>query len=288
MTEGPDLEPWLANGFPPPSFVVETERVAVGGAGPPLQNRLLVGGAILGAVLLITGLILMVRSGGGGETALNTAPDTPTSSIPVVTFPPGTVFEPSFLIPEETLPTLPPAAQTPIFPITPAPGPGPGTTQRPKTTKKPGGPPSVPDTTTTASTSTSTSTSTTTAALRPEIKRVGTASSYVEPSTPGDRCSGGLVRATVTDATFIRRVLLTVVVNDSVVSEKEMNPDNELNTRSGDWTFPLSPITTPTTVGVRLILKATNQAELSRTEEEFFRCPEGNAAISAGARATDP
>ncbi len=63
MTEGPGLEPWLANGFPPPSFVVETERIAVGGAAPPLQSRLLLGGVILGAILLISGLILLARGG---------------------------------------------------------------------------------------------------------------------------------------------------------------------------------------------------------------------------------
>ncbi|HEV8115602.1 MAG TPA: hypothetical protein VGP53_05130, partial [Acidimicrobiales bacterium] len=144
MTEGPGLEPWLANGFPPPSFVVEAERVAVTGAGPPLQGRLLVGGAILGAILLVSGLILMARSGGDDQTALNTAPATPTFSIPVVTFPPFTLIDPNELVPEETLPTLPVAPQTPIFPITPAPGPGPGTSQRPTTTKKPGGLTSVP------------------------------------------------------------------------------------------------------------------------------------------------
>ena len=186
MTEGPGLEPWLANGFPPPSFVVETERVAVsgggvavggGGAGPPLRSRLLVGGAILGAILLVAGLILVARGGGDDDqTALDTAPAITTSSIPVVTFPPATVFEPSFLVPQETVPTLPPAAQTPISPITPqppapapapapdpapAPGPAAGTTQQPApTTRRPGTPTTVQSNPTSMATTPSTATTT--------------------------------------------------------------------------------------------------------------------------------
>ena len=271
MTEGPGLDPWLANGFPPPSFVVETERVTVDASGPPLESRLLVGGALLGAVLLIFGLILLARGGGDDdETALNSAPvTTSTSSVPVVSFPPAT-FEGSFLVPEETvpLPTLPVAPQIPIVPLTPAPGPAPGTTQGPPTTTRPAGPTSVP---TTATTTTSTSTSTTAAALPPRIERVGT--SFVQPSTSGDPCSGGLVRARVTDPTLIRSVVLTVVFNGKLASQGPMMPENDQNTRSGDWTTNLSPTmkTSPPTE-VRLILQATNLAGMTSTAEESFPC----------------
>ena len=258
MTADPGLEPWLVNGFPPPSFVVETERVTVGAGGPPLESRLLIGGAVLGVVLLLFGLILMAQGGGGGETALNTAPETvPTSSIPVLIFPPVT-FEGSFLVPDETvpLPTLPVAPQIPVFQFNPTPG----TTQGPPTTKMPDGPTTVPTTVTT----TSTSTSTTAAATPPNIKSL-----VVEPSPGGDRCAGGQVRAEVTDV--IRIDSVTIRVNDEPTSEMKEPAIIFNETRSGIWTAAFNP-TAPREV--KLTVRAANGAAATTPPlERTFRCP---------------
>lgn len=277
MTEAPDLERWLPNGFPPPSFVVETERVAISDESPPLQNRLLVGGAILGAVLLVLGLVLMASSGGDGgddDTALRTAPSTgPTSTIPELSFPPAD-FEGSFLVPDSTvpLPTLPVVPQTPIFVAPPAAAPARpparNTTQTP-TTEKPAATSTVKPVSEPPN-STSTMPTTTAAPLPPKIERVG--DSFVQPSTVGDRCSGGLVSARVTDATLIRNVMLTVFFNEVQHSQVLMKPENDAGTRSGVWTADLPPIGTPSTV-VRLSLEAENNFGQSAPAGESFSCP---------------
>lgn len=221
MTMGAGPEPWLPDGFPPPSFVVEPERVVFSSADSPLQSRLLVGGALLGAVLLVLGLILMATSGGGDETALTTAPDTgATSTIPELSFPPVTGFEDSFLVPEETVPpTLPAPPQTPIFPITP---PAPGTTARPAapatttrqtTPSQPSNPP-VPTQPTTTSTTT------------PPPPAV---SSLQVQRTTGDSQCGARVTATV-NGTNVGSVVLTVIREST-----EQPPLEMVETMPGTW-----------------------------------------------------
>jgi len=271
MTEGPDLEQWLANGFPPPSFVVGPERVTVGGGDQPLQGRLLVGGAILGAVLLITGLILMARSGGGGETALNTAPDTtPTSSIPLVTFPPATVFEPSFLIPEETVPTLPVAPQTPIFPITPqppAPGPAAGTTQRPGSTTpttRPGTSATVPSTTaTTSPTTTGRSATTTPPPATLSISRPDGNPTYRVPGP--DPCSEGwTIKASVSAG--LPEGSVKIQFNggagvEMVIEKRDASPGRDI------WLLTRARIGRPAEVTFTIVATTNGQTAFSGAEK---------------------
>ncbi len=83
------------------------------------------------------------------------------------------------------------------------------------------------------------------------------------------------MQARVTDATLITSVVLTVLVNEKVISKRPMTPGpkTDQNTRSGVWTIDLSP--TPKTsdpTKVRLVLEATNSAEMSNTDGESFDC----------------
>lgn len=68
-------EPWMPNGFPPPSFVVEAERIS-SFAGS--RGRWLAAAAILGVILLIAGIAL-IRRGGGKDNTLATNKTTTTA-----------------------------------------------------------------------------------------------------------------------------------------------------------------------------------------------------------------
>ena len=81
-------EPWMPNGFPPPSFVVEAERTTTFAGG---RGRWLAAAAILGAVLLIAGLLLIARSGDGDRTDLATSGSTTSTVAPAPGFTPSQV-----------------------------------------------------------------------------------------------------------------------------------------------------------------------------------------------------
>lgn len=121
MTPVPGSEPWMPNGFPPPSFVVETERISTFAgilAGP--RGRWLAAAAILGAVLLIAGIVLIARKGGD-----NTALKTGSSSTRAGDTSSTLSSETSVLDPTATLPdasTLPGGATVPTTPTLPAGG----------------------------------------------------------------------------------------------------------------------------------------------------------------------
>lgn len=122
MTPTPqESEPWMPNGFPPPSFVVETERVsAFAGA----RGRWLAAAAILGALLLIAGVLLIARQD-DGRTALTAGTTTTVFGDTTLTTP-TTALEPTA--------SLPPAANTvpgdtgTTIPATPTTGARPGAT----------------------------------------------------------------------------------------------------------------------------------------------------------------
>lgn len=121
-------EPWKPNGFPPPSFVVETERTGTF-VGP--RGRWLAAAAILGAVLLIAGIVLIANQGDDNNTALNTGSSTTAVGDTSPTFPSTTALDPTATLPNATVPpggdpgiTAPGATATTAGPVTTA-APGP-------------------------------------------------------------------------------------------------------------------------------------------------------------------
>lgn len=130
MTPQQGSEPWMPNGFPPPSFVVETERTR-GLAGP--RGRWLAAAAILGAILLIAGVVLIANQG-DDQTALNTGATSSTLGGTGPTFPnTGTLDPTATSLEATTVPgggggTTVPGASTTAGPTTtagrPAAGPG--------------------------------------------------------------------------------------------------------------------------------------------------------------------
>ena len=125
-------EPWLPNGFPPPSFVVETERTTTTTFGAR-RGRWLAAAALLGAVLLIAGLLLIARSS-DDKTGVATGGSTTTVADAVPT--PDSSFNPTDVTPVATVPpagpsdsTIPAAGTTvttaaPVGPTVPPPPPG--------------------------------------------------------------------------------------------------------------------------------------------------------------------
>lgn len=125
MTIDQATEPWMPNGFPPPSFVVEAERAsALAGRG-----RWLAAAAILGALLLIAGILLIARSGDDGKTQLATDASTTTTQaeaapvVPPVEGPQSAVTLPPGATTDSTaLPVGPGAATTTTVAAAPVPG----------------------------------------------------------------------------------------------------------------------------------------------------------------------
>jgi hypothetical protein len=109
----------MPNGFPPPSFVVETERVSTFAgilAGP--RGRWLAAAAILGAVLLIAGILLIARRG-GDNTALKSGPTSTRAGDTSSTLSSETsVLDPTATLPDAS--TLPGGATVPTTPTLPA------------------------------------------------------------------------------------------------------------------------------------------------------------------------
>ena len=121
-TTDPSTEQWLPNGFPPPSFVVETERTSTF-AG---RGRWLAAAALLGVVLLIAGLLLIARSD-PDRTALRT--DATTTSTTTAEAAPVPSVSPTEGDPNATAPaivdptaTAPPAAGATTTVAAPVPG----------------------------------------------------------------------------------------------------------------------------------------------------------------------
>lgn len=103
MTMQPEAEAWMPNGFPPPSFVVETQRVSTFSTA---RGRWLAAAALLGAVLLLAGILMIAK--GGDDTAVKTGPGTTVPSDDAATFPPSTALDPTATGAEATTgPTLP-------------------------------------------------------------------------------------------------------------------------------------------------------------------------------------
>ena len=96
--QGPDQ--WMPNGFPPPSFVVETERTSTFAGA---RGRWLAAAAILGALLLIAG-VLLIAGQDDGKTAL-TAGTTTTAFGDTTPTSPTSVLDPAASLPAAT--TLP-------------------------------------------------------------------------------------------------------------------------------------------------------------------------------------
>lgn len=126
-TTDPSTEQWLPNGFPPPSFVVETERTSTF-AG---RGRWLAAAALLGVVLLVAGLLLIARSE-PDRTALRTDASTtstsvgeaavfPSSSIPPAEGDPNATIQPGVVV-DPNATTAPPAAGATTTTAAPAPG----------------------------------------------------------------------------------------------------------------------------------------------------------------------
>ncbi|MEJ7764266.1 MAG: hypothetical protein WKF86_02105 [Acidimicrobiales bacterium] len=113
------LEPWMPNGFPPPSFVVETERTGIlTGA----RNRWLAVAALLGAILLMAGLLAL--AGSDDDTALRTSPRGTAPADTAVTFPSGSDLDPlagDFQAVTSTLPIVPPTLPSPANTAPPGP-----------------------------------------------------------------------------------------------------------------------------------------------------------------------
>jgi hypothetical protein len=104
-------EPWMPNGFPPPSFVVETERAsAFGGA----RGRWLAAAAILGALLLIAGVLLLAGQD-DPETDLTAGTTTTAFAGTTPTTPLTTPLDPTASLP-------PPANTVPVDPNVVVPG----------------------------------------------------------------------------------------------------------------------------------------------------------------------
>ncbi len=121
MTLQPGTEAWMPNGFPPPSFVVEVERVST---FTTARGRWLAAAALLGAILLVAGILAIAR-GGNDNTAIKTGPGTTAPFDGAATVPPSTALDPTATGVEATTgPTLP---LDPNASVT-APGGGPGTT----------------------------------------------------------------------------------------------------------------------------------------------------------------
>ena len=142
MSAQPGGEAWMPNGFPPPSFVVETERVTTFAGG---RGRWIVAGGILGAVLLLAGILLIAQAKDDG-TALRTGSSstTVTTTASPITQVPTPGVDPTAEDPEATLPPTgggdaPPGGGG----GTPTPGGAatPGTTASPTAPPTPGPPP---------------------------------------------------------------------------------------------------------------------------------------------------
>lgn len=121
-------EPWMPNGFPPPSFVVETERTTTFAGA---RGRWLAAAAILGALLLIAG-VLLIAGQDDGKTAL-TAGTTTTAFGDTTPTSPTSVLDPAASLPAAT--TIPGDPGTPVTPGVTTPttsgGGGTGTTVAP-------------------------------------------------------------------------------------------------------------------------------------------------------------
>lgn len=124
MTIDQATEPWMPNGFPPPSFVVEAERAsALAGRG-----RWLAAAAILGALLLIAGILLIARSGDDGKTQLATDASTTTTQaeaapvVPPVEGPQSAVTLPPGATTDSTALPVGPGAATTTVAAAPVPG----------------------------------------------------------------------------------------------------------------------------------------------------------------------
>ncbi len=150
----PDTEPWMPNGFPPPSFVVGKQRVSTVVSS---RSRWILVAALVGVVLLVAGL-LQLAQGGSDRTALKTGASTtfPADVDPGTpdTFPPFTETVPSLTpdasLPPPTLPVVPPrpavAPSTTARKVTttaprPAPVPAPRPRPAPAPTPAPTSPP---------------------------------------------------------------------------------------------------------------------------------------------------
>lgn len=271
MTTDPDLEPWLPDGFPPPSFVVETERIdGVASA----RGRWMAAAAILGAVLLVASLILTTRGGGDDdEIALETAPETTTTTTleTLATFPGSTDLDPTSGSPDATTPppTLPPAPGTSIFPTSSStlkpstPAPAPGTTKRPAPTPK-------PTSTSTTLPPTSSTTTTTTAPPKPfTITKVGGASTFSQ-GTPCTDLWG--IRADVMDANAIDSVKVRFT-SEPPPNEAPMDKDGANGDGQGTWKLGPQPmIAASATVTFEIVAK--NVLGLEKVSEaETLTCP---------------
>lgn len=99
-------EQWMPNGFPPPSFVVETERA---GTFAGARGRWLAAAALLGVVLLIAGLLLLANQDDDDGTDL--AAGTTSTSFEEFPTTPTTALDPTATLPEAS--TLPGGAVDP-------------------------------------------------------------------------------------------------------------------------------------------------------------------------------
>lgn len=124
----------MPNGFPPSSFVVETERSTTFASA---RGRWLAAAAILGALLLITGILLIARDDGKTDVATSSTTTTVFGDT-TPTFSASTLLDPAVRLPEAT--TIPGGGAVPVDPGVgtvpgggagapggaPAPGGGPG------------------------------------------------------------------------------------------------------------------------------------------------------------------
>lgn len=278
MTVEPDTEPWMPNGFPPPSFVVGRQRVSTVVSS---RSRWILAAALLGLVLLVAGLLQLTR-GGSDRTALKAGPATPApadlSPGPPAIFPPGSDTEPiptTEVIPPPppTLPVVPPGAY--VTPSTtaqkvtiPAAGPAPA---RPPAPTPPARAPSTP--TPKPSTSPpSTSSPSTTSAPVPTPPRIDHAdgSDRFAQSNP---CDGPwTVRAKVLFANGDQVTGVYVVRSGPGGSPDElpMTPDQQ-----GIWTAGPVP-GVAASVGVEILARVTrglNSAEARSAPVETYDCP---------------
>ncbi len=93
-------EPWMPNGFPPPSFVVETERITTFAGA---RGRWLAAAAILGALLLIAGVVLIANQK-DDKTALKSGSSTSAPGSTTATLPGSTLLDPTAGGADATLP----------------------------------------------------------------------------------------------------------------------------------------------------------------------------------------
>lgn len=98
----PAAETWMPNGFPPPSFVVETERSTrfAGTTFASHRGRWLAAAAILGALLLITGILLIARDDPETDVATSASTTTTAFGDTTPTFPASTALDPTATIPD--------------------------------------------------------------------------------------------------------------------------------------------------------------------------------------------